>query len=99
MKTAEWFNDLPVVGKLPPERAAEKLREVGESRAAEALEGAGDELGVPVRTFGRRAAWWPFQDRAWQHTAHAFGYLAPAGPGGELLPIRHAGNIEPDASL
>ncbi|HKV12230.1 MAG TPA: hypothetical protein VJ725_29060, partial [Thermoanaerobaculia bacterium] len=42
---------------------------------------------------------WPFQDRPWQHTAHAFGHLAPAVPGGDLLPIRHAGNIEPDVSL
>ena len=98
MKTPLWFEDVPVLGKLPPERAAEKLREVEEEGAAEALEGA-EEFAPAVRTFGRRGAWWPFQDRAWQHTAHAFGYLAPAGPGGEVLPIKHAGNIEADASL
>ena len=35
-------------------------------------------------TFGMRG-WWPFQDKPWQHTAHAFGYLAPAvAPGGPL---------------
>jgi hypothetical protein len=99
MKTSVWFDDVPVLGKLPPGRAAEKLREVGEVGAAEAVEEAAVE-GAAVRTFGKSAAsWWPFGDKAWQHTAHAFGYLAPAAPGVELLPIRHAGNIEADASL
>jgi hypothetical protein len=100
MKTSAWFDDVPVLGKLSPEKAAEKLREVGEERAAEALEGAGLS-GSPTReTFGAKGrSWWPFQDRAWQHTAHAFGYLAPSGAGDELMPIRHAGSIEADASL
>jgi hypothetical protein len=33
------------------------------------------------------------------NTAHAFGHLAPAPPGDKFLPIRHAGNIEPEAEL
>jgi hypothetical protein len=37
--------------------------------------------------------------KPWQHTAHAFGYLAPAPPGSDLLPIEHAGNITPDETL
>lgn len=99
MKTSAWFEDVHVLGELPPERAAEKLREIGEEAAAEAL-GAEALEDRPARTFGaKRASWWPFQDRAWQHTAHAFGYLAPAAAGGELAEIRHAGNIEADASL
>jgi len=44
-------------------------------------------------------SWWPFQDRPWQHTAHAFGYLAPAPPGSAPLSIQHAGNIAADPSL
>src|SRR5262249_36960121 len=43
--------------------------------------------------------WLPFRQRLWAHTAHAFGYLAPAEPGTDLLPIRHAGNLKPDAML
>lgn len=103
MSTDAWFEDTPVLGRLAPERAAEKLREVGEDGAASALEAAlEDGPRAGAQSFGRRAgaaSWWPFSDRAWQHTAHAFGYLAQSGPSAELLPIRHAGNIEPDASL
>src|SRR5712692_11691831 len=96
MATSAWFDDLPVLGKLPPTQAAAKLREVGEDEAAAAL-GAAQE--AERQTFGERKWRWPFQDRAWQHTAHAFGYLAPAPPGGEPLPIQHAGNIAADLAL
>jgi hypothetical protein len=41
----------------------------------------------------------PFQDRPWQHTAHAFGYLASAPPGSAPLSIQHAGNIAADPAL
>lgn len=96
MTTPTWFDDLPVLGRLAPARAAAKLREVGEEEAAIALEApqATERL-----TFGRHKGWWPFQDRAWQHTAHAFGYLAPSPPGDALLPILHAGNISADVTL
>lgn len=94
MSTSSWFDDLPVLGKLPPDEAAIKLREIGENEAAATLETAQNE-GV---TFGP-GWWWPFQDRAWQHTAHAFGYLASARPGNEPLPIQHAGNILADTTL
>jgi hypothetical protein len=70
MSQSTWFTDLPVLGKLPPERAAAKLRELGEHEAAEALETAQEDA---PRAFGQWA-WWPFQDKPWQHTAHAFGY-------------------------
>ena len=40
------------------------------------------------------------RDRAWQHTAHAVGYLAPApGLGTGLLAIQHAVNIASDEAL
>jgi hypothetical protein len=83
---------------LPPEEAAAKLREVGDNKTAAALESS---LIEPVRgpsTFGVRGLW-PFQDKPWQHTAHAFGYLAPATPGNQPLPIQHAGNIVADVTL
>jgi hypothetical protein len=94
VNAAKWFDDLPVIGKLPPEVAAAKLREVGENKVAHMLESAPPE----TRTFGIRALW-PFQDKPWQHTAHAFGYLAPAAPGNTNLPIHHAGNIAADPTL
>jgi hypothetical protein len=95
MSASTWFDDLPVLGKLPPKQAATKLREVGEDDAAAALE-AGQE--AAAHTFGG-PWWWPFQDRPWQHTARAFGYLAPAAPSQAPLPIRHAGNIAADPAL
>lgn len=87
----------PVLGKLPPEAAAQKLREVGDEETAAALETV-----QPPRpgTFAV-SDWfrlWP-RDRTVQNTAHTFGYIAPAPPGTELLPIAHAGNIAADATL
>jgi hypothetical protein len=97
MTPANWFDDLPVLGALPPKEAAARLRQVGETEAAITLEEAESQEAVVFG--GRRRFPWPFGDKAWQHTAHAFGYLAPAPPGSERLPIRHAGNITADATL
>ena len=97
MTTSTWFDDLPVLGRLPPAEAAAKLRELGESEAADALETVKDER--DFQTFGALSRFLPFRNRQWQHTAHAFGYLAPAPPGNEPRPIRHAGNIEADPTL
>ncbi|MGD9101867.1 MAG: hypothetical protein PVF45_15395 [Anaerolineae bacterium] len=97
MTPSNWFDELPVLGALPPEQAAVKLRQVGEIEAATALEQA--EAQEALVLGGRRRFRWPFGDKAWQHTAHAFGYLAPAPPGDEPRPIRHAGNIAADATL
>lgn len=95
MATTTWFEDLPVIGKMQPGKAAAKLREVGDDNAADALEG-GLAKGEGFRGLARP---WPFQDKPWQHTAHAFGYLAPVPPGSSAQPIQHAGNIAPDALL
>jgi len=37
MTIPAWFDDLPVIGRQPPEAAAARLREVGEDEAAEHL--------------------------------------------------------------
>jgi len=89
----QWFEDLPVLGKMDPAQAADRLREQGDSESAAALETVRE-----METFGTRRLW-PFQDRPWQHTSHAFGYLPPASPGSDLLPLRHAGTVDPDLSL
>src|SRR5271157_4954641 len=99
MSPSIWFDDLPVVGRLSPEYAATKLREVGEDEEAARLEESSREGTAVEKSPGGLQAWWLFQDRPWQHTAHAFGYLALSAPGTELRPIQHAGNIEPDLAL
>jgi hypothetical protein len=96
MTTSSWLSELPVLGKLPPEEAAERLREVGEEEFADALEAARSE--TPA-TYG-----WPKlslrRDRAWRHTAHAIGHLVSGvGPYTTLTPIHHVGSISPDHSL
>jgi hypothetical protein len=96
MKTSMWFEELPVLGKLPPEKAAIKLRELGDEETANILETA--HRGMSAKsTFALLEGL--FKPKAWQHTAHAFGYLAPASPGSERLPILHAGNIAADSTL
>src|SRR5438874_10428341 len=65
MKTSAWFDD-PVVGNLPPEEAAAKLREVGEEEAADMLEMAHETQAKAFEIWGRKS-WWPFQDKPWQH--------------------------------
>ena len=94
MPASAWFDDVPTLGRLPPERAAAKLRELGEDAAADALQG-----GAGPRPLAGVLDVLPFRERLWAHTAHAFGHLAPAEPGPDLLPIRHAGNMKADASL
>jgi hypothetical protein len=92
------FGDLPVLGALPPEQAMTKVREVGEDTAAARIEER--TRGLPPETFhGGLADWWPFRDRAWQHTAHAFGFLAIDGVGAGLRPIQAIGTVQADPTL
>lgn len=88
-----WFNDLPVLGKLPPAEAVAKLREIGEIDTAEVLKSAGEDL---PQTCGAQSL---LGDKPWQHTAHTLGYLAPAPPNSRDLPIQPASNIAPDLTL
>lgn len=86
-----------VLGKLSPAAAARRLREQGEHEAAQKLAAMRSGGAQPKNLFGEIE--WPFQDRAWQHTAHAFGYIPPIKPGRKLVPISYAGNIAADRSL
>ena len=100
MNTSSWFEDTPVIGKLPPEQAIEKLREVGEDDVADMLEMTQE---VETKSFRGPGAglrgWLHLQDRPWEHTAHTFGYLAPAAHGNDALPIHPIGNIPADLTL
>ena len=93
MNTISGFDNLPVLGKLPPAEAANKLCEVGEAVAAEVLESARQDI---PQTY---SAWSLLGDKPWQHTAHTLGYLAPAPPNSRDLPIQPASNITHDLTL
>ena len=86
------FADLPTIGELSLSEAAAKLREFDEESLAEQLE----QPSAP-QTFAA-SGWWPFRDRAWQHTAHAFGFLPIDATGGSK-PISGIGSIQADQTL
>ena len=96
MNAATWFEDVPVIGAMEWEEAAVRLRAAGEEEAAAALDAA-EQKGV---SYGRRRRW-PWEPKPWQHTAHAYGYLAPDAEPGEdgLLPLSFPGRHIADASL
>ncbi len=97
MSDASWLSRLPLTGSLPPAEAAAKLREIGEDEIADALASAPKTI---PETYGLLSRLGISGNRAWLHTAHAIGYLAPAkSPGVGLRPIRHAANITPDETL
>lgn len=95
MVANNWFDDLPVIGGMPPDEAFAKLREVEE--IDENLDSAplsGGVLGASEII----DEWWQLLDKPWKHTAHTFGYLPPLS---ETVPltIQHVSNISPDSTL
>jgi hypothetical protein len=96
MAPSDWFDDIPVIGAMPARAAAAKLSEIGEDEDADAVL---ESLDAAPAALGVAGAWSLLKPKPWQYTAHAFGYLAPASPGGDLLPVQHAGNMDADASL
>lgn len=93
-----WFDDYPVIGELSPTDAAHKLRELGDERTASILDGVTGPDGTRRETFGVGRSMWPFRDRAWQHTAHVFGYLPPRTRSGSISAVP-AADIDADLSL
>jgi hypothetical protein len=94
MSQDSWFN-IPVLGALAPDTAAEKLVELGDTALAQELRGAPKEA-----TFRRGKDWrWPFRTKAWQHTAHAFGYISPMNIREGMRDIVEVGSVEADPSL
>ena len=84
------FDDVPVIGQLPPEGVAAKLQELGDPVVASTTRGRRGLADI----FG----WGP--PKPWQHTTHQFGYLAPPRPRATApQPIEHAGAIEADRTL
>ena len=95
--------DLLVLARREPTEVTAYLRDVGETDLASRLEAALGEAKAPRINYGGLLSWWPFRDRQppiWLSASHAFGYLAPAPPGEQPLPIRYAGTaIAPDPAL
>ena len=62
MYRTDWFDDLPVIGKMPPEQAIVKLREVGEDDVADMLEMTQE---AQTKAFGGSSlrSWLHLQDR------------------------------------
>lgn len=94
MTDAMWF-DVPVLGALSQQSAAAKLDEIGETELALKVKEA------PTEADFRHGGWrWPFRTKAWQHTAHAFGYISPTRASVKgLREIVDVANIDADLSL
>src|SRR3954453_22367087 len=90
-----FFADIPVLGARPPEEVAEALRAMGDPDADRATVAPAE---APARGLGGLFGWGP--PKAWQHTAHQLGFIAP-GPAGSLapLPVVHPGVIQADPGL
>ena len=70
-----WYDDLPVVGKLPPEQAAAKLRDIVEDGTAEV-----EQFAVASESFALTGWPWSNQAQPWQHTAPRLRLHRPAPP-------------------
>src|SRR5579872_3490811 len=92
-----WFDDVPVIGRMTRQRAAQVLRSIDEADLADLID-AQSEATAPSH-FANRTDWWPFHDRLWQHTAHSFGYIPPTLSDNKQVAIQHATAIKPDPTL
>jgi hypothetical protein len=95
MDAADWIH-VPVLGSLPPEQAAEKLRQIGDGQDAEAVARAAGQV---AKSAFAPSAWWPFADRPWQHVGHAFGFVGGAPADGSPRGLIDAGLNPPKADL
>jgi len=89
-----WMDQATVLGRMERQEAAQKLREVGEVDEAMALDLP------PVGAPSDRYAWTTRRERAWKHTAHAIGFIAPPKvDSGGALAIDEVGSVTADPSL
>jgi len=98
MLTDDPFNDVPVLGALDVRSAASYLAQVGEGEIATQLEEAQAEQSRQSRQGSRSGIRWPFSNKPWQYTSHAFGYIR-SGALDREAPIVSAGTISADDSL
>ena len=93
LKKSYFFEDVPVLGKLPLEERAKKFEEVGDVDTAKNIEAEANAISKGVGLFRR-------EERRCEDTAHALGFIPTNEPGKkDLIHITYAGLIEPDESL
>jgi hypothetical protein len=91
-KKEYFFEDIPVLGKLPLEQRANKFEEVGDTETAIAIRNA-NKPSKGLDLLGR-------SERPSENTSHTYGFIPQIEFGKDtLLQIKHAGNITPDESL
>lgn len=92
MYANQWFDDLHVIGRMPPQAAARKLAELGDFEAAAII-----EAGRPATDKATFSLWGKLFEKAYRNTSHAFGFIPPADA--DIVPIHNATRIKPDVSL
>lgn len=92
----EGLIEIPVLGALSQEEAAKKLDELGEVELAAAI-----RAHSPRADYRKAGEWrWPFRTRAWQHTSHAIGYIAPGrATTGDKREIVDVASVDADLGL
>ncbi len=97
MTTEAWFDDLPMLGQMPPAQAAAKLREVGEDEVADAIENAQYKVTTDSTKFGIPEDL-GLRPQLWVYSSHIFGYSVPE-PNKTALSIQSASDISADHTL
>jgi hypothetical protein len=98
MNGGKWFDDLPVIGKMPTAAAAAKLREMGDAETADRIERPSPQTAPGPETFGI-FGFEKSRERLYLNTTHSYGHFEAGMSGEAILPVCHAGYIEPDESL
>lgn len=96
MNSESPFADIPAIGELPDSEIVELLRELGDVKTATEIEESAHIKTAVDKRFEIKGV---FTTPEWKHTAHAFGYIGPAGSGQTMLPIKEVGQIDPDTTL
>src|ERR1700677_913086 len=91
------FAGISVLGALDPWSAASYLTEVGDYEIAEKLRAVEPGSRTGTRA-SRPTVKWPFFDKPWQYTSHAFGYI-PLAVAGRSAQIVAAGTVQAEESL
>jgi hypothetical protein len=91
--TPVLIDDIPVIGSLPARKVASKLRQMGDAQGAQLyLQRTSGEQGDALFGWG--------EPKAWEHTAHQFGFIAPpaAGAAGPIA-VQPASTMQADLTL
>src|SRR5438552_9305306 len=88
---ASWF-DKRTIGALPPQLAADKLRELGEGNIADEIEATVARRRIGCPKFKRKR-------QLYEHTSHAFGFIRAGAGGSGGTKVVNACSVAADKSL